>query len=62
MRSVGAVRVFAHSVASSSRSSSIYARATKATAVARTGDLEEASAIGESVFEIERQGIPEILR
>ncbi len=38
------------------------ARATKATAVAREGDLDEATAIGESVFEIERQGIPEIMR
>jgi hypothetical protein len=38
------------------------ARATKATAIAREGDLDEATAIGESVFEIERQGIPEIMR
>ncbi|MEM7271657.1 MAG: hypothetical protein AAF547_01135 [Actinomycetota bacterium] len=38
------------------------ARATKATAIAREGDLDEATTIGESVFEIQRQGIPEIMR
>lgn len=34
----------------------------KATAIAREGALDEATAIGESVFEIQRQGIPEIMR
>jgi hypothetical protein len=28
----------------------------------REGDLDEATAIGESVFEMQRQGIPEIMR
>lgn len=38
------------------------ARATKATAIARSGDLGEAPRIGNSVFEIQRHGIPEIMR
>ncbi len=38
------------------------ARAVQATAAARRGDLDKATAIGESIFEIKRHGIPEILR